>query len=97
VTGYTDVLALHRADGWWGSDASAPRGLGQLTNELAAFPSLHAGWSLWVALVVQSRSARQSIRLPGWIYALLTAAVVVGTANHWVADVLGGWLICAVP
>jgi hypothetical protein len=97
VTGYTDVLALHRADGWWGSDASALRGLGQLTNELAAFPSLHAGWSLWVALVVQSRSARQSIRLLGWIYALLTAAVVVGTANHWVADVLGGWLICAVP
>lgn len=97
VTGYTDVLALHRADGWWGSDASAPRGLGQLTNELAAFPSLHAGWSLWVALVVQSRSVRQSIRLLGWIYALLTAAVVVGTANHWVADVLGGWLICAVP
>jgi hypothetical protein len=97
ATGYTDVLALHRADGWWGSDASAPRGLGQLTNELAAFPSLHAGWSLWVALVVQSRSARPSIRVLGWIYALLTAAVVVGTANHWVADVVGGWLICAVP
>ena len=44
--GYTDVLALTSADGWWGGDASAPKGLGGLTNQLAAFPSLHAGWAL---------------------------------------------------
>ena len=41
--GYVDVLSLHSADGWWGSEASAPRGLGGFTNQLAAFPSLHAG------------------------------------------------------
>ena len=50
ISGYVDVLSLHAADGWWGTDASAPRGLGGLTNELAAFPSLHAGWALWVAI-----------------------------------------------
>ena len=38
--------------GWWGSDASAPRGLGELTNQLAAMPSLHVGWAVWVAWVV---------------------------------------------
>ena len=36
--------------GWWGSDASAPRGLGALTNQLAAMPSLHVGWAVWVRL-----------------------------------------------
>ena len=56
--GYIDVLSLHSGDGWWGADASAPKGMGQLTNELAAFPSLHAGWALWVALVVRRYDAQ---------------------------------------
>ena len=51
--GYADVLALTSGDGWWGGDASAPKGLGGMTNQLAAFPSLHAGWALWVAMVLQ--------------------------------------------
>ena len=33
-------------------NGSAPKGLGNVTNELAAFPSLHAGWALWVAIVL---------------------------------------------
>ena len=61
--GYVDVLGLHSADGWWGSEASAPRGLGGFTNQLAAFPSLHAGWALWVALAI--RSATREPRLAG--------------------------------
>ena len=39
-------------------DASAPRGLGGFTNQLAAFPSLHAGWALWVALAIRSATAQ---------------------------------------
>jgi hypothetical protein len=93
VAGYPDILSLHASAGWWGSDASAPRGLGGLTNELAAFPSLHAGWSLWVALTTQRWARRPMVRLAGWLHAALTALVVVGTANHWVLDVVGGWLM----
>ena len=29
---YVDVLQLHSASGWWGGEASAPQGLGGLTN-----------------------------------------------------------------
>jgi hypothetical protein len=95
--GYADVLALTSGDGWWGGDASAPKGLGGLTNQLAAFPSLHAGWALWVAIVVQrhapvSRWGRW-MRIGGWLHAFITGLVVVGTGNHWVADVLIGWLV----
>ena len=87
------MLSLHAADGWWGADASAPRGLGGLTNELAAFPSLHAGWSLWVALALQVYATRKWVRVLGWTYAVGTAIVIVGTGNHWVIDALVGWLV----
>lgn len=96
VEGYTDVLALHSGAGWWGGDASAPRGLGDLTNELAAFPSLHAGWALWVALVLASAGVGRAWRVAGYVYALTTAFVVVGTGNHWLLDVVGGWIVVGV-
>lgn len=96
IGGYVDVLSLHAADGWWGADASAPRGVGGLTNELAAFPSLHAGWSLWVALALQVYATRRWVRVLGWAYAIGTAVVIVGTGNHWVIDALVGWLVVLV-
>ncbi|WP_395659434.1 phosphatase PAP2 family protein [Nocardioides sp.] len=96
LSGYVDVLSLHSADGWWGGDASAPRGLGGLTNELAAFPSLHAGWSLWVALALQLYATRHWVRVLGWLYALGTAIVIVGTGNHWVIDAVVGWMVVLV-
>ena len=91
LPGYSDVLALHAHAGWWGADASAPRGLGGLTNELAALPSLHAGWSLWVALAIHTCARGLRVRALAWTQTLLTAAVVVLTGNHWVIDVLAGW------
>ena len=97
LSGYTDVLSLHAADGWWGTDASAPKGMGQLTNELAAFPSLHAGWALWVALVVR-RSHPQLLGCAAWpgCTPLITAIVVIGTGNHWILDVAVGWAVVIV-
>ncbi len=93
ISGYVDVLSLHSADGWWGGDASAPRGLGGLTNELAAFPSLHAGWALWVALALQLYATRHWVRVLGWVYAVGTTVVIVGTGNHWVIDAVVGWMV----
>ncbi|MFT4082619.1 MAG: phosphatase PAP2 family protein [Nocardioides sp.] len=94
--GFVDVLSQHASVGWWGADASAPKGLGGLTNELAAFPSLHAGWSLWVAIAVMTATRNRLARALGWAYAAATAVVVVGTANHWTLDVLVGWLVALV-
>jgi hypothetical protein len=96
VDGFTDVLDLHSAQGWWGAVASAPRGLGHLTNELAAFPSLHAGWSLWVAIAIQEASRHRTLRTLGWVHAAVTATVIVGTGNHWMLDVVVGWLVVLV-
>ena len=93
---YVDVLQLHSAAGWWGGDASAPRGLGGLTNQLAAFPSLHAGWALWVALVVRRHVRSPAVRGLAWCYAAGTAVVIVGTGNHWVLDAVVGWVVVLV-
>jgi len=32
-----------------------------MTNQLAAFPSLHAGWALWVALAITAATASRRI------------------------------------
>jgi hypothetical protein len=96
LNGYTDVLSLHAADGWWSTDASAPKGMGQLTNELAAFPSLHAGWALWVALVVRRNTHSYWLRGLAWLHAAITATVVIGTGNHWILDVAVGWAVVII-
>ena len=96
LSGYTDIMSLHAADGWWSTDASAPKGMGGLTNELAAFPSLHAGWALWVALVVRRTTRNYWARGLAWPHALITAIVVIGTGNHWILDVAAGWALVIV-
>ncbi len=90
---YTDVLSLYSYAGWWGADASAPKGLGGMTNEFAAFPSLHAGWALWVALVLIRAGVPKIVQGLGLAYAATMAIVIVGTGNHWVLDAVVGWAI----
>ncbi|MGZ5404880.1 MAG: phosphatase PAP2 family protein [Nocardioides sp.] len=96
LDGYVDVLQLNASSGWWGGDASAPRGLGGLTNQLAAFPSLHAGWALWVALVVRRHVRSRWVRGLAWAYVAGTTVAIVGTGNHWLLDAVAGWFVVAV-
>ena len=90
---YSDVLALNAADGWWGADASAPKGLGDMTNQLAAFPSLHAGWALWAAIVLVRVGVPRIVQIAGFAYAAIMTIVIVGTGNHWVLDAVIGWAV----
>lgn len=92
-TPYIDVLVQTAQYGWWGANVSVPGGWGEHTNELAALPSMHAGWSLWVAVVALSVSCHWVWKAAGIVYALITATVVVGTANHWTLDIIAGWAV----
>jgi hypothetical protein len=94
--GYHDVLSLNSDIGWWSQNGSAPKGLGNITNELAAFPSLHAGWSLWVALVLIMAGVPKIVQGLGLAYALTMTIVIVGTGNHWLVDAIAGWLVVLV-
>lgn len=93
LVGFPDLMAVHADSGWWGEAASAPQGLGWMTNQLAAFPSMHAGWALWVALAISAATASRALRIASWAHAVITAVVVVGTGNHWLLDVVAGWAV----
>jgi hypothetical protein len=91
--GYHDILSLHSNIGWWSQNGSAPKGMGNITNELAAFPSLHAGWSLWVAIVLIMAGVPKIVQGLGLVYALTMSVVIIGTGNHWVVDAVVGWMV----
>ena len=90
---YPDVLALTSHWGWWGAEASAPRGLGSLTNQYAALPSMHVGWAVWCGLVVGLLARRRVVRAVALAYPVLVTLVVVATANHWVLDAVAGAVV----
>jgi hypothetical protein len=96
LPGYVDTLASTAQHVWWGSDASAPRGLGAMTNQLAAMPSLHVGWALWCAWVVFTLTQRRWVRIAAIAYPIGTTLVVVGTANHYVLDALAGVVVMLI-
>ncbi|MFI5985807.1 phosphatase PAP2 family protein [Streptomyces sp. NPDC051555] len=88
--GFTDTMAQYSAYGWWGAEASAPRGLGSFTNQYAAMPSLHVGWALWCGVLLWRYGRHPLLRVLGAAYPLLTTLVVMGTANHYFLDAAAG-------
>lgn len=88
--GFVDTMAHFSAYGWWGGEASAPRGLGGLTNQYAAMPSLHVGWALWCGVVLWRHGRTPLPKALGVAYPLLTTLVVMGTANHYLLDAVAG-------
>lgn len=94
--GYHDILSLNSDIGWWSQNGSAPKGLGDITNDLAAFPSLHAGWALWVAIVLMRAGVPRIVRGLGLAYAAIMAVVIIGTGNHWIVDAVAGWAVVLV-
>lgn len=92
---FVDTLATYSGYGWWGAEASAPRGLGALTNQLAAMPSLHVGWAFWVGLVLV-RHANARWATAGVAYAGVSTVVVVVTGNHYVLDAVAGIAVVLV-
>jgi membrane-associated phospholipid phosphatase len=65
-----------------------------VTNQVAAFPSLHAGYAMLLALFVW-RTGSWPLRIVTCLYALAMGFVLVLTGEHWAVDVLAGWL-CAL-
>jgi hypothetical protein len=87
--GVIDVLRTYAGYGWWGSAASAPRGIGDATNQFAALPSMHFGWALWCAMQMWGFGTR-TWRVLAVAYPGLLAVIVLGTGNHFLLDVLAG-------
>jgi hypothetical protein len=78
----------------WGSWDTA--GVAKLSNQLAAMPSLHIGWSTWAGLVVFKLAKHRWARIAGLAYPLITTFVILGTANHFLLDAVGGLAVLAL-
>lgn len=79
--GYVDTAVKFKLWGYTPSEAVA-----SLSNQYAAMPSMHFGWALWVGVVLVLLAKTRAVRVFGVVYPLLTLAVIVVTANHFVLD-----------
>jgi hypothetical protein len=63
------------------------------SNVVAAMPSLHAAFSLFVVVYVRPMLRRRWLRIAVFAYPLAMAVALVYFAEHWVIDVLVGWAL----
>ncbi|CAL9542401.1 hypothetical protein SUDANB6_04288 [Streptomyces sp. enrichment culture] len=87
---FIDTVMVHQT---WGSMASGD--LKNMSNQYAAMPSMHIGWSLWCGLTIFALAAVPWVRVLGLLYPALTLVVIVATANHFWLDAVGGVLCLA--
>lgn len=90
LIGFVDTVVHFHTWGSWGStDVS------DVSNQYAAMPSLHIAWALWCAIAVVVLSRRTWLRVVATLYPIATLFVVLGTANHFVLDAVGGVVVLA--
>ncbi|MDH6126915.1 phosphatase PAP2 family protein [Kitasatospora sp. GP82] len=89
--GFIDTVKVHHT---WGSMASGAGA--HVSNQFAAMPSMHIGWSMWCGLAIFFLAKPLWIRLLGLLYPLTTLFVIISTANHFWMDALGGEICLAV-
>jgi hypothetical protein len=85
---FIDTVMVHQT---WGSMASGD--LKNMSNQYAAMPSMHIGWSLWCGLTIFALATVPWVRVLGLLYPAGTLVVIVATANHFWLDAVGG-VVC---
>jgi diacylglycerol O-acyltransferase len=92
--GFVDTVRTGHTWGSWGSP------MVEHANQLAAMPSLHIAWALWVSVVLACVSGARWLQAVSALHVLLTALVIMATANHYLLDAVGGaglvWLTLAL-
>lgn len=90
MPGFVDTVAAGDTVGSWGSPLVAS------ANQLAAMPSLHIAWALWVSAMLTRMSHRWWLQVTSAIHVAVTLYVVLATANHFVVDALGAAVVVVV-
>ncbi|MFI9624514.1 bifunctional glycosyltransferase 87/phosphatase PAP2 family protein [Streptomyces sp. NPDC052042] len=67
-----------------------------MTNQYAAMPSLHFGWSLWCGVAIVMLAPKPWMKALGLLHPLFTVSAIIATANHWVLDAVGGATVVAL-
>jgi hypothetical protein len=86
--GFHDTL--DEVGGLWSFDSGA---VAKLSNQYAAMPSLHIGWSMWCTLAMWPLVRRRWAKALLVLYPIATLFCIVVTGNHYLLDAVGG-LVC---
>jgi len=88
---FVDTLA--QVGGLWSFNSDAMQ---SVSNQYAAMPSLHIGWSLWCVLAIWPVVHNRWLRRAFAVYPAVTLFAIVVTANHYWLDAAGGVLVLVV-
>jgi hypothetical protein len=88
---YIDTLLKFHT---WGSLADP--NIAEHSNQYAAMPSLHIAWAMWSGIAIFVCARRLWVRILGLAYPFMTLIVIVGTANHFIIDAVGGAAIVLI-
>ncbi len=84
---YKFVDTLDKIGGFWSwKDAKVSK----VSNQYAAMPSMHAGYSIWCAASMYAYSPHTTVRIIALLYPILTLYCIVVTANHFFLDAVYG-------
>ena len=84
--GFVDTLPAY-GGGLWTFDS---KGMKSLSNQYAAMPSMHIGWSSWCAFAMWPLMRRRWTKAFTLLYPAATLFCIVVTGNHFWIDGLGG-------
>ena len=87
LPGFVYTAPTFHSGGLYESGASP---IASVSNQYAAMPSLHTGWALWCAIAICDVTRSRWVRGIAICYPLATVVVILGTANHYVLDAIGG-------
>lgn len=88
--GFVDTVSRDNTVGSWGSPLVAH------ANQLAAMPSLHIAWALWVSVMLARLSHARWIQIVSGLHVAVTFVVVTATANHYLLDAVGAAVVVGV-
>ncbi|HMJ75736.1 MAG TPA: phosphatase PAP2 family protein [Iamia sp.] len=89
--GVVDTLAVH---GGWLSFQDEE--VAEVSNQFAAMPSMHTGWSTWSAFVMWGLVRRRWAKVLVVLYPMATVFCILITGNHYWLDAIGGLAAFAV-
>lgn len=89
--GFVDTLRAY--GGLWSFDSGA---MSKISNQYAAMPSLHFGWSSWCACVLVPMVRHRWSKVLMGCYPFVTLFAIMVTANHYWIDALGGATVLTI-
>lgn len=88
--GIVDTIEL-----WGGLWKFGEGGMASVSNQYAAMPSLHFGWSTWCAIAFVALVGRGRLRWLAFLYPAITLFCILVTGNHFWLDAFFGGVVLA--